>query len=215
MESRRVCYHRCVPDLNGPEAGACAFCNRDATRETLLYEGRDFYVIADHAPIAEAHLLLIPREHFPHLAALPERFHREYESLKAQLGEFILSNYGSLTYWENGVFGQSVPHAHLHAISVTFDPQVYVGNGVGFSGIAGLQECHASADGSPYFVIEQEGRAHYLPPDLDLYLSIVRFARNSRPINWRFDREERRLRGRTMVEALMQRWRSQMDGRLD
>lgn len=204
-----------MPDLNEPESGACAFCNREATRDTLLYEGRDFYVIADHAPIAEAHLLLIPRDHYPHLAALPSHLHDEFEALKALLGDFVLRGYGSLTYWENGVFGQSVPHAHLHAISVNFDPQVYSAHGHAFSGLAGLQERHAATDGGHYFFIEQGGQAHFLPPDWELYLSIVRFARNSRPINWRFDRDERRLRGGPIVEAMKQRWRDQMDGRLD
>ena len=203
-----------MPDLNEPESGACTFCDRDATREVLLYEGRDFYVIADHAPIAEGHLLLIPREHYPHLAALPFHLHDEFEALKALLGDFVLGNYGSLTYWENGVFGQSVPHAHLHAISVNFDPQVYSAHGRAFSGIAGLREHHAASAGSPYFVIEQQGQAHFLPPDWELYLSIVRFARNSRPINWRFDRDERRLRGAPIVEAMKQRWREEMNGRL-
>jgi diadenosine tetraphosphate (Ap4A) HIT family hydrolase len=205
-------YDRGVPDLNEPEADACPFCNREVTRNVLLYEGRDFYIIADYAPIAEAHLLLIPRGHFPHLAALPPALHEEFESLKAWLGGFVRESYGSLTFWENGVFGQSVPHAHLHAISVNFDSQVYAPHGHGFSGIGGLQERHSVSGGSHYFTIEQRGQAHFLPPDWDLYLSIVRFARNSRPINWRFDREERRLRGRPIIDALMERWRAVMDG---
>jgi len=201
-----------MPDLNEPESGTCAFCNREVTRETLLYEGRDFYVIADHAPIAEAHLLLIPREHYPYLAALPPHLHDEFESLKALLGDFVLGNYGALTYWENGVFGQSVPHAHLHAISVAFDPQVYVERGHVFSGITGLQEQH---NGGHYFTIEQQGEARLMPPDWELYLSIVRFARNSRPNNWRYDRDERQARGGPLIKAMMRRWREEMAARLD
>jgi diadenosine tetraphosphate (Ap4A) HIT family hydrolase len=204
-----------VPDLNPPEPGACAFCNRDATNEYLLHEGREFYVIADFAPIAEAHLLLIPRAHYPHLAALPPHLHDEFESLKGLLGGFILDNYGSLTYWENGIFGQSVPHAHLHAMSLNFDSGVYAAHGHGFSGIRGLQERHAAVDDEHYFMIEQRGEARLLPPDWELYLSIVRHARNSRPLNWRFDRDERRVRGGPLIAALMQRWRQDMAGRLD
>jgi histidine triad (HIT) family protein len=199
-----------MPDLNDLESGACAFCNREATRDTLLHESDNFYVIADHAPIADAHLLLIPRDHYPHLAALPDGLHDEFERMKALLGDFVLGNYGSLTYWENGVFGQSVPHAHLHAISVNFDPNIYTAHGAGFNGIRGLQEQHAASDGSHYFMIEQQGQAHFLPPDWELYLSIVRFARNSRPTNWRYDRDERRLRGGPIVQALTQRWRREM-----
>ncbi len=200
-----------MPDLNEPESGDCAFCDRERTRGTLLYEGPNFYVIVDRAPIAEAHLLLIPHEHFPHLAALPSELHDEFESMKALLGRFVADHYGALTYWENGVFGQSVPHAHLHAMSVSFDPRLYLGQGQGFSGIAGMQEQH---DGGHYFMIEQQGEARLLPPDWDLYLSIVRMARESRPINWRFNREERQQRGGPLIDALMQRWREVM-GQLD
>ena len=200
-----------MPDLNPIETGACAFCDRASTRHTLLYEGRDFYIIADHAPIAEAHLLLIPRDHFPHLAALPSHLHEEFESLKSLIGDFITRHYGALTFWENGIFGQSVPHAHLHAISVSFDPHLYIKKGAGFSDIAGMQAQH---DGGHYFTIEQQGHGRLLPPDWDLYLSIVTFARNTRPINWRFNREERLQRAGPIVEAVKQRWREIMS-RLD
>ena len=51
-----------MPDQNAPEPdGACPFCNRDLIHNTFLHEGRDFFIIADYAPLAEAHLLLIPR----------------------------------------------------------------------------------------------------------------------------------------------------------
>ncbi len=198
-----------MPDLNEPESGVCAFCDRERTRGTLLYEGLNFYVIVDHAPIAEAHLLLIPHEHYPHLAAMPPHLHDEFESLKTWLGDFVAEQYGALTYWENGVFGQSVPHAHLHAISVSFDPHLYIEKGRPFSGITAMQEQH---DGGHYFMIEQRGEGRLLPPDWDLYLSIVRFARHSRPMNWQYDRDERQKRGRHLIDSLMQRWRDMMDG---
>jgi len=38
----------------------------------------------------------------------------------------------------------------------------------------------------------------------------VRYARHSRPTNWRFDRDERQLRGGPIVDALKQRWREEM-----
>jgi diadenosine tetraphosphate (Ap4A) HIT family hydrolase len=99
-----------MPDLNPPEPGAdCPFCRLESL-ETVLYECTDFVVIADFAPVADAHILLIPRGHYPHLAALPNALYAEFESLKARLGDFVRSQYGALTFWENGVFGQSVPH---------------------------------------------------------------------------------------------------------
>lgn len=204
-----------MPDLNEPETGDCTFCDRERTRPTLLYEGRDFYVIADNAPIAEAHLLLIPREHYPYLAALPPELDDEFEYLKALLGGFVQSNYGALTFWENGVFGQSVPHAHLHAFSIAFDPVIYRDKGLAFSGIAGLREHHAANGRGHYFMIERENEARLLPPDWDLFMRIIHFARDSRPVNWRYPRHERLQRSGPIIEALMRRWQQEMDGRLD
>jgi diadenosine tetraphosphate (Ap4A) HIT family hydrolase len=194
-----------MPDQNPVETGACAFCYREATRSSLLFEGDNFYVIADHAPIADAHLLLIPYEHYPHLAALPTSLHDEFELLKARLGDFVQQNYGALTYWENGVFGQSVPHAHLHTISLSLDPAVYVDHGHDFSGIAGLQERHA-VNGGHYFMIERPGHARMLPPDPELYIRIIRHGQSISPTRWLPSRDERRNRGVVLIEALKQRW---------
>ena len=118
-----------MPDESTLDIGDCAFCDPDATSPYRLHEGRHFYVVADHAPVAEAHLLLIPKVHYPHLAALPPELDEEFHALKAHLGDFVRGNYGRLTYWENGVFGQSVPHAHLHTIAVDLDTALFERHG--------------------------------------------------------------------------------------
>lgn len=160
-----------MPDQNPLESdGACPFCQPE--RHTVLHQGRDFFAIADYAPLADAHILLIPRGHYPHLAALPPELDAEFEDLKARLGAFVKSNFGALAYWENGGFGQSVPHAHLHVVSLSMDPEVIDHLGSGFSDLAGLRLAHGTARG-PYFTIEHEGWAQLLPPDEALYVRIV------------------------------------------
>ena len=89
-------------------------------------------------------------------------------------------------------------------MSVNFDPGLYLDKGPSFSGIAELQATH---DGGHYFMVEQDGEARLLPPDWDLYLGVVQYARRSRPINWRFNREERLERGGPIIEAVIQKWR--------
>src|SRR5688500_9792049 len=133
-----------MPDLNAPEVGvACAFCDRECTKETFLYEGVEFYVIADHAPTHDAHLLLIPRQHFKHLASLPPELDAEFEATKRRLEEFVRESFGgALTCWENGVFGQSVPHAHQHLISMRLDRGIYDAHGPSYQGIEGLRQRH-------------------------------------------------------------------------
>lgn len=195
-----------MPDQNTPEPdAACPFCNRDLIQNTFLYDGRDFFVIADHAPLAEAHLLLIPRLHYSHLAALPPALDQEFEALKARLGDFVLAHYGALTFWENGVFGQSVPHAHLHVLSLSLDLPLLAGEGPEFNGIADLRERQAGSAG-PYFTIEHGGEARFLPPDRDLYRRIIQYARQTHGGQWLLSRDERRIHGAALVETLKARW---------
>jgi diadenosine tetraphosphate (Ap4A) HIT family hydrolase len=195
-----------MPDQNAPEPdNACPFCNRPLTQNTFLHEGRDFFIIADHAPLAEAHLLLIPRHHFPHLAALPPDLDAEFEELKAMVGDFVKRNYGSLTYWENGVFGQSVPHAHLHALSLSLDPALYVDEGPSFDALTGLRERFAE-NPSPYFVIEHDREARLLPPDRDLYRRIIQYASQNHGGQWLLTRDDRRTQGQVLVQALKTKW---------
>ena len=196
-----------MPDLNLPEIGVpCAFCDRDRTRDTLLHEGTDFYVIADHAPTHDAHILLIPRQHYRHLASLPAELDAEFEATKQRLGEFVRDSFGGgLTFWENGVFGQSVPHAHQHAISMHIERTFYDAHGPAYEGIEGLRQTHAALGRDIYFSLEQEGEGRYLPPDWDLYMQVVNAARQTHE-QWRYDRDGRRERGGPIVERMKQIW---------
>jgi diadenosine tetraphosphate (Ap4A) HIT family hydrolase len=195
-----------VPDQSPPSNGECTFCNRDQTRDYLLHEGRDFYVIADFAPIAEAHVLLIPREHYPHLAALPPALEPEFHDLKARIGDFVSLNYGRLTWWENGIFGQSVPHAHLHTISIAMNTDLIAGHGAPMRSLSDLRDHHARHVG-PYFLVEHEGVGRVMPPDPQLYWSIISDAKVRNGGSWRHTADERRRHGRPHIEALMRRWR--------
>ena len=185
----------------------CPFCNRERVAANHLFDGDDFYIIGDHEPIAAAHLLLIPREHHPYLAALPPRLHAEFEALKAMAGSFIQRHYGRVSFWENGGFGQTVPHAHLHAFSLSIEPAVFQAHGVGFRGIAGLSETHARAPGG-YFMVEHAGEACLLPPDWDVYRQVIDHARARSDGRFVRDRAARRVNGVPLFAALKDRWRA-------
>jgi diadenosine tetraphosphate (Ap4A) HIT family hydrolase len=200
-----------MPDESPIQAGECPFCDRQHTLDHVLHEGRDFYVIADFAPVADAHLLLIPRAHYPHLAAVPAELDEEFHALKAQIGDFVREHYGRITYWENGVFGQSVPHAHLHSISVAMDTDLISLHGAPFATLADLRAHHA-ADPGHYFLVEHQGIGRVMPPDPQLYWSIISDAKARNGGTWQFNASERRIHGRKQVEALMQRWREHHDG---
>lgn len=198
-----------MPDESVPQLDGCAFCDRESTKETLLYDGRDFYIIADFAPVADAHLLLIPRDHYAHLASLPPELDEEFQELKTRLGEFVSRHYGCLTYWENGVFGQSVPHAHLHAISLTLDTSLFAHQGTPFHGLSSLR-AQKQTPHDHYFLVEHDGVGRVMPPDPAIYGPILRHARERNGGIWQYSPPDRRLHGRPLVEAVMQRWREEV-----
>src|SRR6266516_298610 len=94
----------------------CPFCQRGAIEPQLIFESAAFLVAADLHPLTEGHLLLFPREHVPCFGALPVRLEPEFTWLKDQLESFLSSRYGAPSFLEHGVAGQTVPHAHLHAV---------------------------------------------------------------------------------------------------
>ena len=199
-----------MPDESPLQTGNCPFCNRDKTQDYLLHESDNFYVIADFAPVAEAHVLLIPRHHYPHLASIPAELEDEFHALKAHIGDFVRQHYGRISYWENGVFGQSVPHAHLHSLSVEMDTGLISSHGAPVASLSDLRSHHAENAGH-YFLVEHAGVGRVMPPDPQLYWSIISDAKVRNGGTWQYNAAERRIRGRNQVEALIRLWRDHHD----
>ncbi len=200
-----------MPDESPRHFGECPFCNRDETSEYLLYDGGNFFVVADFAPVADAHILMIPKHHYPHLAAIPPELEEEFDALKSHIGNFVREEYGRLTYWENGVFGQSVPHAHLHFLSVEMNTELISRYGAPVASLSDLRAHHEENE-SNYFLVEHAGVGRVMPPDAQLYWSIISDAKMRNGGTWQFSAAERRVQGRSQVQALMRRWREYHEG---
>jgi diadenosine tetraphosphate (Ap4A) HIT family hydrolase len=98
-----------------PVDGSCPFCDQ-ATVASALATTEHFYLLADNAPLVEGHALLIPRDHYACYGALPAVWDDELLALKERVARFERERYRPAIYFEHGVFGQSVYHAHLHAV---------------------------------------------------------------------------------------------------
>jgi diadenosine tetraphosphate (Ap4A) HIT family hydrolase len=202
-----------MPDASPRHIGECPFCNRAQTNAYLLCEGENFLVVADFAPVADAHILLIPKSHYPHLAAIPPELEVEFDAMKSHIGEFVQKQYGRLTYWENGVFGQSVPHAHLHFLSVEMNTDLISQYGAPIASLSDLRAHHAENDNN-YFLVEHAGVWRVMPPDAQLYWSIISDAKVRNGGTWQFSAAERRVQGRSQVQELIRRWREYHEGSL-
>jgi diadenosine tetraphosphate (Ap4A) HIT family hydrolase len=93
----------------------CVFCAHD-TLDVVLEATDHFLVIADHAPLAEGHLLIVPRDHYACYGALPLEFDEEALELREHVSDFLTATYRAPIFFEHGVFRQTVFHAHLHAL---------------------------------------------------------------------------------------------------
>ncbi|HEY7093147.1 MAG TPA: HIT domain-containing protein, partial [Ktedonobacterales bacterium] len=95
--------------------GSCPFCD-PATQASALATTEHFYLLADNAPLVEGHALIIPRDHYACFGALPAVWDDELLALKGRVERFEIERYRPAIFFEHGVFGQSVYHAHLHAV---------------------------------------------------------------------------------------------------
>ncbi|MGH2479328.1 MAG: HIT family protein, partial [Ktedonobacteraceae bacterium] len=96
-----------------PSTPECVFCQHDKITD-VLKETEHFLLAADHAPLVEGHLLVIPRQHYACYGDMPASLDEELFALKDELRQFYAHCYAPVVFWEHGVFRQTVFHAHLH-----------------------------------------------------------------------------------------------------
>lgn len=94
----------------------CPFCSASALAGQLIATIERFMIVADLHPLVEGHLLLIPSEHLACYGELSEERWEELDQAKRAVLDFLTSAYAAPTFFEHGVAGQTVPHAHLHAV---------------------------------------------------------------------------------------------------
>ncbi|MEX2053204.1 MAG: hypothetical protein WD898_03195 [Candidatus Paceibacterota bacterium] len=110
----------------------CIFCNRKNFEERLIFENRDFWVIATLGQITDGgYALLIPKGHIPCLGDLATSFqagqHPMFDITKRLVFRAISLEYaqpecGAITTFEHGIVGQTIEHAHLHILPMALDP---------------------------------------------------------------------------------------------
>lgn len=92
----------------------CIFCNiATKLKENVIWEDDIFWIIYDGFPIAEPHLLIIPKSHMLHYGQLPTDQFTHLNEIKQNVQKVLAR---PLLFFEHGDIGQTVKHAHLHAI---------------------------------------------------------------------------------------------------
>jgi diadenosine tetraphosphate (Ap4A) HIT family hydrolase len=96
----------------------CPFCDLDTSR--VLLTNASAIVIADGFPVAEGHMLIVPRQHVPSLFDLFEDEQAALWKLVAQVRARLLTEYKpdgfTIGVNDGRAAGQTVMHAHVHVI---------------------------------------------------------------------------------------------------
>ncbi len=96
----------------------CIFCN-NIEPESFIAETDNFFIYIGKGLITAGHVLLIPKKHYKCLAELSKNEIDEFYNLKERVYNVLSDNFSSPFYLEHGIFGQSIKHAHMHAIPTT------------------------------------------------------------------------------------------------
>lgn len=162
-----------ISEVDGRREIDCAFC-QPSSIHYVLKETPHFLLVADHAPLVEGHLLIIPKDHYTCYGDVPAALDEELFALKQEVQQFFAQAYAPPVFWEHGVFKQTVFHAHLHCFPW------------GRTGYRLEQALHGSVvttqedirswyrEHGHYFYMEDAEVALLFEPDMSRYLSVVK-----------------------------------------
>lgn len=204
-------------DLAVSDPKTCVFCQHK-TLKNILHETEHFLLLADHAPVVEGHLLILPREHFACYGSVPSSLDAELLHQKAMVTDFFRTSYRTPVFFEHGVYHQTVFHAHLHAIPLGSFPEAIAtladttGNAVrAQADIRDWYQKHGH-----YFYLERQAggnqaQAIVFPARDHLYHEVLGLLRSKTgdPGGWK-PQTIRRLQGDQRVQALAETWQRYM-----
>jgi diadenosine tetraphosphate (Ap4A) HIT family hydrolase len=190
----------------------CDFCQHDSIAANILKETPLFRVVADHAPLIEGHILIIPRNHYPCYGGASATLDNELFSLKDEVRRFFKQFYDTPIFWEHGVFRQTVFHAHLHCFPFgdsSYDLHAGL-HGLTVQAQDDIRRWY-TAEGH-YFYLEDAQNALLFAPEMDTYMRILQevlwpgAASHSVYKTWRSP-QQRIEDGKLLIQATAQKWR--------
>jgi histidine triad (HIT) family protein len=101
---------------------SCVFCEiiKGNIPSYKVYEDDDVYAFLDIAPVSYGHTLVVPKEHYTNMEAIPEEVLRKLITAVKKVGKAVKEGLGVAGYniSENNdpVAGQVIPHIHFHII---------------------------------------------------------------------------------------------------
>ena len=194
----------------------CTFCQHSDIAD-ILKETPNFLVAADHAPLVEGHLLIIPKHHYECYGNVPPELDTELFALKREVQHFLDRFYAPIVFWEHGIFRQTVFHAHLHCFP--FGEAYYDHAEALHSVIVHSQDEIRAwyATKGPYFYLEDARTALLFMPEVDRYVQVIKnvFQHGIRSRGghggWR-PPQQRYEEGAPLIASMVENWRTFQQG---
>ncbi|GCE12682.1 HIT family protein [Tengunoibacter tsumagoiensis] len=200
------------PHLHHDPVYDCTFCQHSTISHNILKETENFYLLADYAPLVEGHLLIVPKNHYACYGALPATYDQELQACKDEVARFQTHFYTAPTYWEHGVFHQTVFHAHLHCFP--FGDVQYHSSSQRHQKILSSQDELRNWYGAKghYFFLQIAHQKLLFAPDEDDYRYVIQSIfhpgiANRIPNAIRRTSLQRQAEGQPLIDSLFANWR--------
>jgi diadenosine tetraphosphate (Ap4A) HIT family hydrolase len=189
----------------------CAFCQLSDFAANILKETDRFFIIADHAPLVEGHILIMPRRHFACYGAVPAEMDDELFALKREVQDFFARYYAPVIFWEHGIFRQTVFHAHLHCFpfgAIEYDATKTL-HALVVQSQDDIRSWYAAR--GHYFYLEDNSHSFLFEPEIDDYLQVIKdvlwrgVSSHSQQSGWR-SQQQRYVEGAPLIKATVDRW---------
>ncbi|GAC1567621.1 MAG: hypothetical protein NVS3B14_14230 [Ktedonobacteraceae bacterium] len=188
----------------------CPFCNHNEITH-ILKETHHFLLAADHAPLVEGHILIIPKSHYTCYGDVLRELDKELLAIKDEVLTFFRRFYFPPVFWEHGIFRQTVFHAHLHCFpwgKTGYDLSDGLHNKI-VTSQEDIRRWHAQH--GQYFYMEDASAALLFAPEMERYLEIIKtvfrrgIALNGGKAEWRSP-QQRYEEGAPLIQASMEKW---------
>ena len=116
--------------LTEESMNSCRLCRRDTNAQPWnepLFQSENFVVMPSLGALVEGWFLLLPKDHYLCMGALPQSLLDEMMQLRQTVLSFAEDTYGDICAFEHGPhqenrsIGCGVDHAHLHLVPFSFD----------------------------------------------------------------------------------------------
>ena len=97
------------------------------TSSEILFESKNYFIVADIAQIRFGHFLIIHKNHIPSMAFVSPAEALELSNLKRSLREAYAGTLGPIIFFEHGAKsfarsgGNCIDHAHMHVVPINAD----------------------------------------------------------------------------------------------